>query len=197
MIHHFSRICAGVMIALLGMSLLRTSLADEPPAPAEKGDSEDVPRVSLEVARDRARLLQDAYVSTLAVMHRKYFHGDLAVVPARALEDVFDELKQQSHIEANWIAVSLKAMSVENEPETQFEKHAARELDAGQSEVEAIDAGYYRRAVPIRLTGGCLRCHAGLFQQGSPSKKFAGLVVSVPVKPGETLDSADESADAN
>ena len=36
---------------------------------------EDVPRVSVAVARDRAKLLHEVYVATLHVMHDRYFHS--------------------------------------------------------------------------------------------------------------------------
>ena len=39
----------------------------------------------------------------------------------------------------------------------------------------------YLRAVAIPLTGGCLRCHEGMFQKGSKNQ-FAGLVVSISLE---------------
>ena len=137
--------------------------------------------VPLEVARDRAKLLSDVYMSTLDVIHHKYFHRERAIVPARAMEDVFADMKRQSKIDARWIAVSLKPMSINHEPKTEFEKRAVREIKSGKREFELVDAGYYRRATAIPLTGGCASCHEGLFSQ-STKKLFAGLVISVPIE---------------
>jgi hypothetical protein len=189
---------AGV-ISLASLLLVRSALSDEPtadlrPANRKAGgpkqtttpQRESIPRVSLEVARDRAKLLHEVYASTLDVMHRRYFHGDRAIVPARAMEDVFSDMKRQYHVEADWIAVTLKAMSIDHEPETAFEKKAAEEIKSGKIEVESIDAGYYRRAVAIPLTGGCISCHGGLFRQ-STRKPFAGLVISIPVTGSDDL----------
>ena len=170
-----SRLLSATVISFASLLLVRSVLSDEPVA-----EHEPAARVPLEVARDRAKLLHDVYVSTLDVMHRRYFHGDRAIVPARAMEDVFADMEHQYHVEADWIAVSLKAMSIDHEPETEFERKAAGEIKSGKKEVESIDAGYYRRAVAIPLTGGCVSCHGGLFRQ-STRKPFAGLVISIPV----------------
>src|SRR5437870_2085923 len=53
------------------------------------------PPVSVTAARDRAQVLHGVYVATLEVMHERYFHDEKAIVPARALEDVFAEMARQ------------------------------------------------------------------------------------------------------
>ncbi|MFO1007995.1 MAG: DUF3365 domain-containing protein, partial [Planctomycetaceae bacterium] len=141
----------------------------------------DKDRVPVEVARDRAKLMHDIYTATLDVMHHRYFHREKSVVPARAMEDVFDEMKLNSKSEARWIAVNLRAMSIDHEPETEFEKHAVREIVAGKSDVETIEGGYFRRATVIPLHDGCISCHEGTFRQPTKTPKFAGLVISIPV----------------
>ncbi len=154
-----------------------TPPADAKPQP--KIDDKD--RVSVEVARDRAKLMHDIYSSTLDVMHHRYFHGEKAAIPARAMEDIFAEMKLQSKSEARWISVNLRSMSIDHEPETEFEKKAAREITSGQKDIEEIEDGYYRRAMAIPLTGGCVSCHEGSFQAPSKASKFAGLVISIPI----------------
>jgi len=148
--------------------------------------SEDTPvadehRVSVEAARVRAKLMHEVYSATLDVMHHRYFHGDRAVVPARAMEDVFSEMERTSHTQANWISVNLKAMSIDHDPDTEFEKRAARELNADTNQIEVVEHGYYRQARTIPLTSGCVSCHGGFFKTPSKKPKFAGLVISVPV----------------
>ena len=142
---------------------------------------ERVPRVPVSVARDRARLMHSIYSTTLGVMHDRYFHADRSIVPARAMEDVFSEIEQETGSRANWISVNLKAMSINHEPSTEFEKRAAKEIATGASEVEATEDGYYRRATAIPMTGGCISCHAGVFSQPAKNRKFAALVISIPV----------------
>jgi hypothetical protein len=187
---------------LLGMAgILSAASFDEPNAsdrPSESAKSplettdgakqssvlapeKDTNRVPISVARDRARLMHSIYSTTLGVMHDRYFHADRSIVPARAMEDVFSGIEQETGAKANWISVNLKAMSINHEPATEFEKMAAKEIATGESEVETTEGGYYRRATAIPMTGGCISCHAGVFSQPAKSRKFAALIVSIPV----------------
>lgn len=145
-------------------------------------------RVSLEVARDRARLMQKIYEATLHTMHDRYFHADRAVIPARAMEDVFEQMEEASQSKARWISASLSPMSINHEPETTFEKDAARQIARGEECVETIEDGYYRRVGSIPMTGGCVSCHAGFSTKQSASPKFSGLVISIPVKADVTRE---------
>lgn len=135
----------------------------------------------VDLARDRAKILHEAYAATLEVMHQRYFHGDTAIVPARALEDVFAEMQRGSKVEARWISVNLKPMSVNHKPKSNFEKRAAKAIADGQEHFEAVEDGYYRRAGAIPLASGCVTCHGGFFKAQSKTPKFAGLVISVPL----------------
>ena len=147
----------------------------------EKPIHNDV-RYSSEDAKVRARLMNDIYLSTLNMLHHRYFHQERMLVPARAMDDVFSDIKKTSNIEARWLSVNLKAMSFTHEPHTDFEKRAAREITNGKSEVEVIEDGFYRRVVAIPLVGGCLSCHEGVFKPSGKAPKFAALLISVPVK---------------
>jgi len=177
----------GFALLLSATSCLVPVAADPPASPAPTADSSAADdqaaahRVSVEVAKDRAKLMHEVYASTLEVMHQRYFHGDRAIVPARAMEDVFSDMQRQSHMQARWISVNLKAMSVDHEPDTEFEKRAAKELGQETSQIEVIEDGYYRQARTIPLGGGCISCHGGFFKKPSKVPKFAGLVISVPV----------------
>ncbi|HET6880393.1 MAG TPA: DUF3365 domain-containing protein [Pirellulales bacterium] len=143
--------------------------------------NEDDHRVSVAMARERAELMHRIYAATLDVMHDRYFHNNRAVVPARAMQDVFAEIERQSKVEARWISVNTRAMSLDHEPRTEFEKAAAEKIGAGQDEYEIVENGYYRRAGAITLGGGCVNCHTGFFKAPPKSPRFAGLVISVPV----------------
>jgi hypothetical protein len=173
--------------------------AGSPPAAAgvaTENAADKLPRVSVEVARDRARLMHDIYSATLDTMHHKYFHGDRTVVPARAMEDVFKAIERDNHYQSRWISASLSPMSIDHEPKTDFEKNAAKSLAKGEDMVETIEDGYYRRAGSISLTGGCVSCHGGLFAGTSPSRKFAGLIISIPVDKNARLTTSDEKKPA-
>jgi len=167
----------GIAIALVGAIVLSARARAEPDSGQ---DADDHYRVSLAVARDRAKTMHDVYAATLEALHHHYFHGDRARVPAKAMEDVFAELQQQTKMEARWISASLQPMSLNHAPTSDFEKQAAKEIAAGKAAVDAVEGGYYRRAGAISLSGGCVACHGGLFQ-GEGRRQFAGLVISIPI----------------
>ena len=178
------KILARLLLGTFALLCLSMALWAEPENGEKKSAKptiEDKDRVSVEVARDRAKLMHDIYSATLDAIHHRYFHREKAVIPARAMEDIFAEMKLQSKSEARWIAVNLRAMSIDHEPETEFEKNAAREIASGKTEFETIEDGYYRRAGVIPLTGGCISCHEGSFKEPSKLPKYAGLVISIPI----------------
>jgi hypothetical protein len=182
----------GMICGMAGVSCLAVALRAEPPIGESGRSNSETPaasdlrvdakdRVSVEVARDRAKVMHDIYAASLEMMHHRYFHRNRAVVPARAMEDVFDVIKGRSNVEAQWIAVNMKAMSIDHVPKSEFAKMAAKEIAAGKPELEAVENGYYRRAGAIPLATGCVGCHGGFFKEPSKTPKFAGLVISVPI----------------
>lgn len=167
---------SGLAAAIVLLSLTGDG---SPPQAADKPAAS--PRVPLAVARDRAELMHEIYEETLHVMHVRYFHGDRVSVPARALEDVFDAMAKQSRGQARWIAVNTKAMSIDHEPESPFEKQAVAKIASGQTEFEQVEKGIYRRAKAIPLTGGCIGCHVGLSADAAKIPRFAALVIGIPI----------------
>lgn len=168
-------IVRGLLTAILSVAsvhIVPALLADEFP---------DKHRVSVAVARDRAKTSHEIYAATLESLHHFYFHGDRAAVPAKVMEDIFAESQRQTKIEARWISVSLKPMSINHEPKSNFEKLAAKEIAAGKPDYDAIEGGYYRRAGAIFLSGGCVSCHGGLTKGAEGKPQYAGLVISIPI----------------
>lgn len=138
--------------------------------------------VSLSTARDRARVMHRIYSSTLDVLHDHYFHVNKAVLPARAMEDIFTDIEVKSGTKTRWIAVNAKAMSVDHEPADDFEKEAARRIAAGEKEVEQTGPDVYRYAGAIPLQENCIQCHMGTLTNPPKKPRFAGLVISIPVR---------------
>lgn len=132
-------------------------------------------------ARAQAKLMHNIYAATLETMHQHYFRREQPVLPARALEDVFSEVARHSNVRAGWISVNTRAMSIQHEPKTEFEKNAAKAIAAGKGEWELVEEGVYRRAGAIPLGAGCVSCHTGFFSKTPQTQRFAGLVISVPI----------------
>jgi hypothetical protein len=186
------------LTCLLAIDAVQCEEPAAPPAaaqaPASAAADDAIPRLSLEKARERAELMHEIYSASLDAMHERYFHGDKAVVPARAMEDVFRDIEDRTHSQARWISASFTAMSLDHEPKSEFEKLAAKRLAKGTAVVETIEAGYYRRAGGIPLTSGCISCHSGMFGGRSPAKRFAGLVISIPIEAGAKLPHDEATA---
>lgn len=183
----------GLVCGTIGTLCVAYAFCEEPSASTKtkmhSGNSsasdsvvDEIDRVSVVVATDRAKTMHNIYLATLDVIHDRYFHGDRAAVPARAMEDVFSEIRRQSKVEARWISVNTRAMSIGHEPKNDFEKRAAEKIAAGDADFEVVEDGYYRRAVAVPLADGCVSCHEGFFKGPSKTQKFAGLVISVPVR---------------
>jgi len=196
----FTPMVTAVAATMLTAVVTASATAGEKPAAVKTGSGEALnadaapaedKQPSLDVARDRAKVMHNIYAATLEVLHERYFHGPRAMVPARAMQDIFATIKQQSKVEAHWISVNMKPMSINHTPKTSFEKQAARHIAAGKSSFEAVEEGYYRRAGAIPLGSGCVGCHGGFFKEPSKKPKFAALIISVPVHklPAEKLQS--------
>lgn len=138
--------------------------------------------VSLETARERARTMFQVYSSTLDVMHDHYFHANRSVLPARAMEDVFADNEVTSGAKSRWIAVNVRAMSVDHEPSSDFEKEAARQIALGERSVESVNHGSYQFAGSIPLHESCVQCHMGTLMPAGKKARFAGLVISIPIE---------------
>lgn len=175
----FGAICVGLAASAEPEGAKPAESQGQPPA-ASKATEQAKP-LTLEAARERAKLMQEIYAATLHVMHDHYFHDSRAVVPARAMEDVFEELAFTSKVEAKWISVNTRAMSLRHEPESEFEKAAAQEISGGKDAYEQVENGYYQRAAAIPLASGCVNCHVGFFKTPPKSPRFAELVIRMPV----------------
>lgn len=162
------------------------SLGD-PPDKAKDAAEKDKPAQVLPTvaeARSQAKLLHTTYESALIAVHRAYFQeGKRMVVPSRVLEDVFYWVDHETKGETRWISVNTEAMNIDNEPDTEIEKAAAKALASGKEEFEVVEDGVYHRAGAITLVAACLRCHESSLSLQRKRKRVAGLVISLPVKP--------------
>jgi len=170
--------CGGVVL----LAVVACAVHAAPPDAGQSTAKPEPERVSIQEARQQAQLMHRIYVATLDAMHHHYFHANKAVLPARAMEDVFADVARATNSKARWIAVNTQAMSVEHEPATEFEKKAAVELAKGNAEHAIVEGGYYRRAGSVPLSGGCIGCHTGNSATAAAVPRYAGLVISIPVQ---------------
>lgn len=151
--------------------------------PVERIAVEPVELIAVEEARGRARLLHDAYESTLHVIHRRYFDADEKdAIPARALEDVFKSVDEANGTTTRWIAVNTPPMNVDHAPREGFETDAAAALGEGRTEFEAVEGETYRRAGAVRLFASCLKCHESGLTKQIRKERVAALVIRLPLR---------------
>lgn len=189
------RLLAFGLLTGVGLVSLSFIVNAEPPGVPSKGPMPDsktgVPEkaaktklkpITVEEARERARLMYNIYSVSLEVLHHHYFRHDKPTLPARAMEDIFIEIDERMNIESRWIAVNTPPMSVSHAASTPFEKKAAEEISAGKTEYDSVEKGYYQYAGVIPLKAGCVGCHTKLFSTPVKTPRFAGLVIRIPVK---------------
>ncbi len=177
MVAIFMALANGFLYGQDGQSSNAPPKAKDPQSAA--GPSAAKYEAKVAAAREQAILLHRVYSATLDVMHHRYFRRDGSVLPARAMEDVFEEMVSTSGTYANWISVNTKAMNIDHEPSTEFEKRAAAEISAGKEAYELAGKAVYRRASAIPLRSSCVGCHTKMFSTGPTSARFAGLVITI------------------
>lgn len=107
-----AKLCAAIAATWLACVMIPSSA--QSPAEAVRKSNElkqtasEMPmkgenRLSIATARERAAALHLAYSATLETIHRYYFRKDQAVLPARAMEDIFSSVARQSQAKARWI----------------------------------------------------------------------------------------------
>jgi len=168
-----------VSIAWSGIACGQSTEASPKTTPAKTATTEL--ETVIAAARERAKLLHEVYSTTLDVIHHHYFRREGAVLPARAMEDVFEEMAKTTGADACWISVNTKPMSINHEPTSSFEKTAAAELSTGKAEYERVGKRVYQRAAPIPLGTNCVGCHTKMFDNPPKTPRFAALVISIPI----------------
>ncbi len=137
--------------------------------------------VSVDEARQQAKLLHETVHGMLQVVHRDFFDEEESLkIPSASFEDVFEELEQSHGVSLRWMSVNTKAMNVDNEPETDFEKDAAKALISGKKEYEASNGETFQYVGTVRLSSRCLKCHVP--RRSNNKDRAAGLVISIPLK---------------
>ena len=176
---------ASVTLPLLAMAALYpvspgAELAGETPQADATATTTGDHDAQVKEARLRARLLHETIHGSLQVMHRDFFkEEERMTIPSLSLEDVFAELGKTWKVEVKWLAVNAKAMSVDNRPETLFDRKAVKAISDGAELWEESDAGTYRYAGAITLGNRCLKCHVP--DRTSLEDRKAAVVISLPL----------------
>ena len=142
------------VIAGLCLTFLTTSSNGESQKADSSEKADEAPdKLTIPEARRHTKLLHDTYIATLHTVHRSYFDKDeRAIIPARAMEEVFRQIDAETGGKTRWIAVNTPAMNIDHNPKEGFEKDAARELKKGKRDFESRR----RRHLPSCSVAVCL-----------------------------------------
>jgi len=195
----WTTVITGVLIASIAMTADPPAKTANNPTGQGTANTEEnsgaQKNVSVETARDRAKLTHTICCAMLDVIHDNYFRHERSVVPAVAMEDAFPRIANLENVGLRWITVNGKTMNVDHDPDTEFEKKAAKAIAAGKEAFESVDQGIYRRAKGISLmNNGCLTCHLGFGSSGRINR-FSGFIVSIPVIVQQDTDGPGEQTE--
>lgn len=175
-------VIAGLCLTFLTTSSNGESQKADTADSSEKAD-EAADKLTVPEARRHTKLLHDTYIATLHTVHRSYFDKDeRAIIPARAMEEVFRQIDAETGGKTRWIAVNTPAMNIDHNPKEGFEKDAARELKKGKRDFERVEDGIYLRAGAVSLFASCTKCHLSGLRPQQKVRSLAGLIISMPVK---------------
>jgi hypothetical protein len=164
-----------------GASLWVAARGEDDPKAAATAPEAAAPAAVPPEARLRSQLLHETIHGALQVMHRDFFReGDRLRIPSQSLEDVFRELERSWNVKVSWMSVNAKAMSVDHQPDGEFERSAAKAIAAGSEMFDAVENRRYRYAGAISLGNECLKCHVPERQDLHPRK--AALLISMPLE---------------
>ena len=159
--------------ALMAVTMGFANDPHQEPAPAP-------PVPSIVEARHKAELLHTTMHATLQIVHHRYYREDEGLLlPAATLREVFSEIEREHNIQLRWLAVEGQVMNADHAPRDDFEKAAAKALEAGQDFHEQVLDGQLRRAAPITLSNHCLKCHVP--DRKNTDDRTAGLIISMAV----------------
>jgi len=167
---------AGLLVTLL----LPKLNAEETGEAAEEKIVENLPK-NVDEARSRARWMHELIRGSLQVMHRDFFgdgDDDSLSLPSQSLDDVFDEMSRSWDVDIRWLGVNAM-QGVDHRPKDRFEEAAAKALEDGAEEFDAIEGSKFRFAGKIKIHNQCLKCHVR--NRTTLEERVAGLVIGFPM----------------
>ncbi len=177
----------GSVVAVAAMVVIYTEINQDPISrfvraaeEIQDADHENLPQ-NIKEARGRARLLHETIHGSLQIMHRDFFREDEGLpIPSHSLEDVFKELARSHKVSLRWLAIDARAMDIDHEPKSDFDKAAVDVLKSGEEFYELQKENSYQYVGAIRLSASCLKCH--LPARSNNDDRTAGLVIKMPLK---------------
>jgi hypothetical protein len=119
---------------------------------------------ALERTREQVKMLDDLYKNAVVSITKRYVGGQDAQPAIMVAQDIFGAMKKQNWHSAKLVDASGEPLNDANAPATDFEKEAARAINAGKPYFERVvgDAADRRllaaTVVPVVMQK-CAECH--------------------------------------
>src|SRR3954468_21067921 len=155
---HTARFAAGTAL-LVAASGAFLALSARAAAPAETGSDP-----ALERTREQVKMLDDLYKNAVVSITKRYVGAQDKQPAIMVAQDVFGAMRKQGWHSAKLVDATGEPLNDANAPRTDFEKEAAREINAGKTYVErVVGEGKDRRllaatVVPVVMQK-CADCH--------------------------------------
>lgn len=152
---------AAALTALLpGVSRENRALADEKAtaSPAPQADA------ALERAREQVKMLDDLYKNAVVSITKRYIGVQDKQPAIMVAKDVFGAMKKQGWHSAKLVDATGEPLNEDNAPKTDFEKEAARAMNAGKPYFDrVVGEGEGRRLLAATVVPSvmqkCSDCH--------------------------------------
>jgi hypothetical protein len=125
------------------------------------GESESAGDPALQRAREQVKMIDELYKNAVVSITNKY-NGPPAIKVAK---DVFAAMEKSGWHKAKLVDATGVPQNEANLPQTDFEKRAAKAIQAGKPYYEEVagqglDRTLYAATVVPAVTGKCATCHA-------------------------------------
>jgi len=116
-------------------------------------------RLTLEEARQRVALLDDAYHLLLEEVHHAYPVKSGRPVAATVIRRLQQRMGELGWPRSRFLAVNGVLMNLDHLPKDEFERRVVVAMKSGSRHVEQVERGTLRAATFVSLGGSCFSCH--------------------------------------
>ena len=155
--------------AALSAAIAAFLIAAGPEAPRKddekpKSEAKAAADPALERTREQVKMLDDLYKNAVVSITKRYVTGQTDQPAIMVAQDIFGAMRKNGWHSAKLVDATGEPLNDENSPQTDFEKEAKREINAGKPYFErVVGEGKDRRlmaatVVPVVMKK-CAECH--------------------------------------
>ena len=141
--------------------VIRGPVVRADPGSQVKGDTDP----ALERTREQVKMLDDLYKTAVVSITKRYVGGQKGQPAIMVAQDIFGAMRKQGWHSAKLVDATGEPLNEDNEPKTEFEKQAMKEINSGKPYFDrVVGEGKDRRllaatVVPVVMKR-CTDCHS-------------------------------------